>query len=71
MSDEDTFSRPWMWWQLLTCGFVHDPQEHGAYSGQHVDAVLSGARPLKSGTARGNSFGFTWWQLFLLRWCGR
>ncbi len=23
---EDTLSRPWMWWQLLTCGFVHDPR---------------------------------------------
>lgn len=22
---DDTLSRPWMWWQFLTCGFVHDP----------------------------------------------
>ncbi len=21
----DTLHRPWMWWQFLTCGFVHDP----------------------------------------------
>jgi membrane associated rhomboid family serine protease len=21
----DTLLRPWMWWQFLTCGFVHDP----------------------------------------------
>jgi membrane associated rhomboid family serine protease len=24
-SREDTLTRPWMWWQLLTSGFVHDP----------------------------------------------
>jgi membrane associated rhomboid family serine protease len=26
---DDTLSRPWMWWQLLTCGFVHDPASMG------------------------------------------
>ena len=24
---QDTLRRPWMWWQLLTCGFVHDPRQ--------------------------------------------
>jgi len=24
---EDTLLRPWMWWQFLTCGFVHDPMQ--------------------------------------------
>ena len=24
-SHQDTLARPWMWWQLLTCAFVHDP----------------------------------------------
>ena len=24
---EDTLLHPWMWWQFLTCGFVHDPRE--------------------------------------------
>ncbi len=23
----DTLLRPWMWWQFLTCGFVHDPSD--------------------------------------------
>jgi membrane associated rhomboid family serine protease len=22
--EHDTLSRPWMWWQFLTCGFLHD-----------------------------------------------
>jgi len=25
----DTLRQPWMWWQLLTCGFVHDPNQLG------------------------------------------
>ncbi len=24
---DDTLRRPWMWWQFLTCGFVHDPRQ--------------------------------------------
>ncbi len=24
---EDTLLHPWLWWQFLTCGFVHDPRE--------------------------------------------
>ena len=24
---QDTLVRPWMWWQFLTCGFVHDPYQ--------------------------------------------
>jgi membrane associated rhomboid family serine protease len=23
--DNETLRHPWMWWQFLTCGFVHDP----------------------------------------------
>ena len=25
----DTLARPWMWWQFLTYGFVHDPNSFG------------------------------------------
>jgi membrane associated rhomboid family serine protease len=28
---DDTLRHPWMWWQFLTCGFVHDP-----WSAQHI-----------------------------------
>lgn len=24
---DDTLAHPWMWWQLLTCGFVHAPKD--------------------------------------------
>jgi membrane associated rhomboid family serine protease len=26
---DDTLTHPWMWWQLLTCGFVHAPKDVG------------------------------------------
>jgi rhomboid family protein len=33
----DTLWRPWLWWQFLTCGFVHDPNNV-----MHVIANMAG-----------------------------
>jgi membrane associated rhomboid family serine protease len=39
---DDTLSRPWMWWQLLTCGFVHDPSSVGHIVGNMLALFFLG-----------------------------
>ena len=39
---DDTLSHPWMWWQLLTCGFVHDPFSMGHILGNMLTLFFLG-----------------------------
>ena len=38
----DTLAHPWMWWQLLTCGFVHAPKDVGHIIGNMLVLFLLG-----------------------------
>ena len=38
----DTLTHPWMWWQLLTCGFVHEPKDVGHIIGNMLALFFLG-----------------------------